>query len=187
MADFMGPGAAQNAGAPAAPKINASEVDSSQLDPQLAQSILTKVASGAPLTPDEKVAASKLSPSTIAHAANAGSAPLPGSYDVPVPPKTPAPNSFGSTNYSGAPGSPRLAYDVPVRGPSEGQPVGMDIGGRSFGAPMGNSAENQGMLPSGHYAGEAKYNGSTMTDPVIQKPILPRLRALRWRLRLLPR
>lgn len=160
-------------------KVNAVDVDSSQLDPKLAQSILTKVASGAPLTPDEKAAAAKLPPATIAHAANAGTAPLPNSFGsenyggapATSPKQAPAPNSAVSTNYSGAPGAPRLAYDVPVHAPSEGQPVGQDVGGRSFGPPMGNQAENQGMLANGHYAGEAKYNGSMMTDPITQKPV----------------
>jgi hypothetical protein len=32
--------------------------------------------------------------------------------------------------------------------------------------PMGNSAENEGLMPNGHYVGKAAYSGATMRDPV---------------------
>ena len=141
-----GQGGIGDPGVSAPPMINANAVASNQVDPQLAQAILDKVAAGQPLAPAEKLAIGKLPPSLIQHAAMSGTAPM-------------------------APGTPNVPAST-----KEGQPVGQDVGGRSFGAPMGNSAESQGLLPSMHYSGIASYGdstktgsgGSTMSDPVQQ-------------------
>jgi hypothetical protein len=142
--------------------VNAKNVSSGKIDPQLAQAILDKVASGQALLPAEKIAIGKLPPSLIQHAAMSGTAPM-------APSAPASANAFNSDNYGGAPGG-KLAFDVPKSGNSEGQAVGPDVGGRSFGPPAGDSAENNGLLPSQHYAGKAYYQGSGMVDPVAQAP-----------------
>ena len=119
---------------PTSPPINANNVAANQLDPQLAQAILTKVAGGQALTPDEKVAAGKLPPSVLAHAALSGTAPLPEN-------STPDPNTF-----VGGPGSP--SYKPPVTPPA---PIP--------GAPQGNSAERFSTPPGA----TTQYNGSGQT------------------------
>jgi len=57
--------------------IDASAIATSSLDPGVAQSVLSKIATGQPLLPNEKVAAAKLPPAVLSRVAQSGSAPLP--------------------------------------------------------------------------------------------------------------
>jgi hypothetical protein len=62
--------------------VDANSVTSNEVDPQLAQLILTKIAGNIPLTQDEKIAVAKLPPSVLAHAQLSGTSPLPNNYSI---------------------------------------------------------------------------------------------------------
>ena len=157
MADQFGSTNYQAAPGAPAPMVDANNIESSQLDPTLSQALLSKLASGAPLLPAEKLAASKLPPSVLSRAAQTGSAPLPDSYKAPLPAaeRGPAPQVRPLA------GNPLPTATTPTQVPGAPPPATP-----STFPPAGNSAENQGLLPSGHYAGMAQYSGSTIVDPV---------------------
>lgn len=62
--------------------VDATQVNSSALDPNTAQALLDKISSGQALLPAEKTAAAKLPPSVLSKAALSGTAPLPEASDV---------------------------------------------------------------------------------------------------------
>ena len=139
------------------PMVSADSVDSSQLDPAMAQVLLSKVAAGQPLQPQEKLAASKLPPSVLAHAALAGTSPLPDNPKMYNLPSAPAPQikpiNQISAGYIGkdVEGSKGMHWDPPANAAGAAAP--QPATDASSGLVTNNGTGSAAGLPSGNTPG----------------------------------
>ena len=181
---------------------NPSQIAASSVDPDLANAALGKIAAGQgmdTLSQAEKAAVGKMNPAVVAQARNKITAPKAPIAGLPAPAAPPpasggmAPKTLPTADAMAAgvakptgvtPGSAAEAMkQMPNMPPLMGQYLADQNASDTadaafaakgkFSAPAGNSAENQGLLPNGHYAGTASYDGSQMRDPVALADSIP--------------